>query len=44
MLERREFERLRDVELMFHILLFVYKSIIKDILGTGATIFDLGFS
>jgi hypothetical protein len=40
MLEKEQFERLCDVEMLFHILLFVHKAVIQDILGTGAAIFD----
>jgi hypothetical protein len=39
-LEESQFDRLLDVEILFHILLFIHKGIIKDILGTGAAIFD----
>lgn len=39
-MERYRFDKLLDVEILFHILLFIYKGIIKDILGTGAAIFE----
>jgi hypothetical protein len=39
-LEERQFDRLLDVEILFHILLFIQKRIIQDILGTGAAIFE----
>lgn len=40
LLEKEQFERLCQVETMFHILLFIYKGIVQDILGSGATIFE----
>jgi hypothetical protein len=39
-LEKEQFERLCDVEILFHILLFVHKAVIHDILGTGAAVFE----
>lgn len=39
-LEKEQFERLCDVEMLFHVLLFVHKAVIQDILGTGAAIFE----
>ncbi|MGQ9642146.1 MAG: hypothetical protein ACUVUF_08560 [Candidatus Bathycorpusculaceae bacterium] len=38
--QTEQFENLCDVEYLFHILLFIYKGIVKDILGTGAAIFE----
>jgi hypothetical protein len=39
-LEKEQFERLCDVEILFHILLFVHKAVVQDILGTGAAVFE----
>jgi hypothetical protein len=39
-LEKEQIERLCDVEILFHILLFIHKRIIQDILGTGAAVFE----
>lgn len=39
-LEKEQFRSLCDVEMLFHILLFISKGVVKDVLGTGAAIFE----
>jgi len=39
-LEESQFDKLLNVEILFHILLFIHKGILKDILGSGAAIFE----
>jgi len=39
-LEESQFDKLLDVEILFHILLFIHKGILNDILGSGAAIFE----
>lgn len=39
-LKGEQFEKFCDVEYLFHMLLFIYKAVIKDILRTGSAIFE----
>jgi len=39
-MQKGQFEKICQVEMAFHMLLFIYKSIVQDILGSGAAIFE----